>query len=109
MQPMKSYRFRWRPRQEASLAPLCSNLRCFGNKDTALKYCSLLLTLLGPPQKFGARGIVPLVPVVTPLITARSDAPQQTMIVLVLSSSGRIAHWVKQPSVNIRANKNMMA
>ena len=27
----------WRPGQEASLAPQCSNLRCFGSKCTALK------------------------------------------------------------------------
>jgi len=37
-------------------------------------YCTeVLVTLLG---LFGARGIVPLAPV-TPVITARSDAPQQ--------------------------------
>jgi len=28
---------RWRPGQEASLAPPCSNLRFFGSKHTALK------------------------------------------------------------------------
>ena len=37
----------------------------------------VLVTLLG---LFGARGIVPYAPVVTPLITARSDAPQQIMV-----------------------------
>jgi len=29
---------RWRPGQEASLAPLWSNLRSFGSKCTALKF-----------------------------------------------------------------------
>jgi len=29
---------RWRPGQEASLAPPCSHLRSFGSKCTALKY-----------------------------------------------------------------------
>ena len=47
-------------------------------------YCTevlvTLLGLFGAPQSFGARGIVPLAPVVTPLITARSDAPQEIMV-----------------------------
>jgi len=47
------------PWQEASLAPPCSNLRSVGSKYTALKHCSLLLTLLGCPQSFGTPGIVP--------------------------------------------------
>jgi len=56
-----------RPRQEASLAPLCSNLRSFGSKSTALK--RVLVTLLGhfgplrsdltPPYLFGARELCP--------------------------------------------------
>jgi len=41
-------------------------------------YCTeVLVTLLG---LFGARGIVPLAPRRSPLITARSDAPQQIMV-----------------------------
>jgi len=40
-------------------------------------FTEVLVTLLG---LFGARGIVPLSPVVTPLVTARSDAPQQIMV-----------------------------
>jgi len=44
---------RWRPGQETSLAPTCSNLRSFGRKCTAMK---LLSTLLG---LFGGRGIAP--------------------------------------------------
>ena len=36
---------RWRPGQEASLAPPCSNLRSFGSKCTALQ--KVLVTLLG--------------------------------------------------------------
>jgi len=36
---------RWRPGQEASLAPPCSNLRSFGSKCTMLK--KVLVTLLG--------------------------------------------------------------
>ena len=41
---------RWRPGQEASLAPPCSNLRSFESKSTVLK--KVLATLLG---LFGAR------------------------------------------------------
>jgi len=36
---------RWRPGQEASLVPLCSNLRSFWNKYTVLK--KVLVTLFG--------------------------------------------------------------
>jgi len=36
---------RWRPGQEASLVPPCSNLRSFGSKCTAMK--KVLMTLLG--------------------------------------------------------------
>jgi len=36
---------RWRPGQEASLTPPCSNLRSFGTKCTVLK--KVLVTLLG--------------------------------------------------------------
>jgi len=53
---------RWRPGQEASLAPPCSNLRSFGSKCTVLKNVGLHVTLLGligapavirrPPQWF---------------------------------------------------------
>ena len=54
-------------------------------------YCTevvvTLLELFGAPRGhsapslwFGARGIVPLTPVVTPLSTVRSDAPQQIMV-----------------------------
>jgi len=67
---------RWRPGQEASLAPPCSNLRSLGSKCTALK--NVFVTLLGLygvphsdwalPLRFGDRGIVPpLTPLVTPL------------------------------------------
>jgi len=45
---------RWRPGQEAPLAPPCSNLRSFGSKCSVLK--KVLVTLLG---LIGARGIVP--------------------------------------------------
>jgi len=61
---------RWRPGQDASLAPPYSNLRSFGSKCTILK--NVRVTLLGffgvhaiirrprsisaPPQWFGARG-----------------------------------------------------
>jgi len=43
-------------------------------------YTEVLMTLLGlfgATLSFGARGIVLLAPVVTPVITARNDAPQQ--------------------------------
>jgi len=43
--------FRWRPGQEASLAPPCSNLRSFGSKCTVLKKVLMsLLVLFGLPQ-----------------------------------------------------------
>jgi len=42
---------RWRPGQEASLAPACSNLWSFESKFTVLK--KVLMTLLG---LFGAPG-----------------------------------------------------
>jgi len=45
---------RWRPGQEANLAPPCSNLRSFGSKCAVLK--KVHVTLLG---LFGARGIAP--------------------------------------------------
>jgi len=58
---------RWRPRQEASRAPQCSNLRSFGSKYIALK--KVVVTILGlfgvprsalaPPQWFDAQKIVP--------------------------------------------------
>jgi len=41
---------RWRPEQEASLAPPCSNLRSFGSKYTLLnKVHATFLGLLAPP------------------------------------------------------------
>jgi len=40
-----AYEVRWRPRQEASLAPPCSNLRYFGSKCTVLK--KVVVALLG--------------------------------------------------------------
>ena len=61
---------RWRPGQEASVAPPCSNPRSSGSKCTVLK--NVFVTLLGlygaphsdwaPPLRFGARGIVPPLP-----------------------------------------------
>jgi len=76
---------RWRPGQEASLAPSCSQLRSFGSQCTVLK--KVLVTLLGflgvpssyspPPQWFGApimiqrRGnCAPLAPLVTLLLAS---------------------------------------
>jgi len=44
---------RWRPGQEASLAPPCSNLRSFGSKYTVLK--EVFVTLLG---LFGAPAVI---------------------------------------------------
>jgi len=50
---------RWRPGQEASLAPPCSNLRTFGSKCTVLKKVLVtLFVLYGASQTFG-------VPIVT--------------------------------------------
>jgi len=53
---------RWRPGQETSLAPPCSNLRPFGSKCTVLKTVLMTLWLFVPPQWFGTRGIVPPCP-----------------------------------------------
>ena len=60
---------RWCLRQEAGLAPLCSNLRSFGSKCTVLK--KVFVTLLG---LYGAHIVIrrpgncaPLAPLVTPL------------------------------------------
>ena len=67
---------RGHPGQEASLAPLCWNLRPVGSKCTVLKrvFVALLGLFCGlrshsaPPWWSGARGIVPLLPpLVTPL------------------------------------------
>jgi len=52
-----SNKVRWRPGQEASLAPPCSNLRSFGSKFTALKNVHVAIlglfgatrSHLGPP------------------------------------------------------------
>jgi len=52
----------WRLGQKASLAPPYSNLTSFWSKCTVLK--KVLVVLLG---LFGARGIVPPCPLVTPL------------------------------------------
>ena len=71
---------RWRPGQEARLAPLCSNLRCFGSTCTALKFFLTLLGLFGALIKIWRPGNCAPCPFVTPLITARSDAPQQIMV-----------------------------
>ena len=60
---------RWCLRQEAGLAPLCSNLRSFGSKCAVLK--KVFVTLLG---LYGAHIVIrrpgncaPLAPLVTPL------------------------------------------
>jgi len=45
---------RWRPGQEASLTPPCSNLRSFWSKCTAWKKtCNIVGTFRRPPQSFG--------------------------------------------------------
>ena len=72
---------RWRPGQEASLAPPCSNLRSFGSKCTVKS--RLHVTLLGligaprshstPPYCFNARIIMP--PLVTHLGTKTDIGP----------------------------------
>ena len=47
---------RWRPGQEASLAPPCSNLRSFGSKSTVLKkVLATLLGIFGPPTAVSRR------------------------------------------------------
>jgi len=57
---------RWRPGQEASLVPPCSNLRSFGSKCTVLKKVLVtLLGLLGERRSDSAPGT--LCPFVTPL------------------------------------------
>jgi len=66
------YEVRWRPGQEASLAPPCSNLRTFGSKCTVLKQViTTLLGLFGAPGSHSAPGewSPPCAPLVTPLYT----------------------------------------
>jgi len=67
---------RWRPGQEASLAPPCSNLRSFGSKYTVLKKVAYLWhcwDFRRPPQWFGSQKIAsPLPSLVTPLSQERS-------------------------------------
>jgi len=61
---------RWRPGQEASLAPPCSNLRSFGSKSTVLKkVLATLLGLFGPPTAVSRRpgNYVPLPALVMPV------------------------------------------
>jgi len=60
---------RWRPGQEASLAPSCSKLRSFGSKFTVLKKVPVtLLELFGVPRSESAPGnCAPLAPLFTPL------------------------------------------
>jgi len=43
--------FRWRPGQEASLAPPCSNLSSFGSKSAVEEStCDIVDTFRRPPQ-----------------------------------------------------------
>jgi len=54
---------RWRPGQETSLAPPCSNLRSFGNKCTALKkYLRHCWDLSAPPSVSAPGALCPLCP-----------------------------------------------
>jgi len=88
---------RWRPGQEACLVLPCSNLRYFGSKCTIEEStCDIVGTFRRPTQSSGAPIVIrrpgnctPFAPLATPLIIALSDAPQQTMAVLVLSSNQR--------------------
>ena len=73
---------RWRPGQDAGLAPPFSNLRSFGSKCVVLKNVRVaLLGLFGvpaiirrprsisaAPDRFGAQVIAPPCPFVTPLL-----------------------------------------
>ena len=52
-----------------------------------------LLGLFGAPQSFDAWGIVPLPPVVTPVITARSDVPQQNQSWYTALIRGMLEPW----------------
>ena len=57
---------RWRPGQEARLAPLCSNLRSFGRKYTVLKKVAVtLLGIFGAVCSDSASPVVILRPIVT--------------------------------------------
>jgi len=68
---------RWRPGQEASLAPPCSNLRFFGSKCTVLK--KVLVTILGrfgDPRNHSAPGeLFSPCPLVTPWGTTGQLSP----------------------------------
>jgi len=60
----------WRPGQEASLAPSCSNLRSLGSKCSVLK--KVLVTwsgLFGAAAVIPGPGIVPSFPLVAPQTT----------------------------------------
>jgi len=74
---------RWRPGQEASLAPACSNLRSFGSECTVLKkvlvtllwlYCSLRSDSAPRAAIRHPRNFSPLAPLVTPLIVVTSES-----------------------------------
>jgi len=66
----------WRPGQETSLEPTCSDVRSFGSKCAVLKmylrHCwdfSAPTQWFGTPQRLGARDIAPhLPPSFTPLM-----------------------------------------
>jgi len=80
---------KWRPGQEASLAPQCSNLRSFGSKFIVLKTVLVSYDIVGTfrrsPQLFGAPILIrrtgncsPHAPLVTPLGTEpRSESCNQ--------------------------------
>jgi len=64
-------KFKWRPVQEASLAPPSSNLRSFGSKCSVLKKVFVTLSgLFGAPIVIRRPGnCAPLAPLVTTLLT----------------------------------------
>jgi len=69
---------RWRPGQEASLAPPCSNLRSFGSKSTVLKkVLATMLGLFGAPRSDSTphsdKELCPPPPFVPPLGTEPSS------------------------------------
>jgi len=78
---------RWRPGQEPSLAPPCSNLRSFGSKYTLLK--KVLATLTGlfgaphsdsAPRSYSASGeFRSLFPLVTPLLRHLGHFPRNSI------------------------------
>jgi len=76
---------RWRPGQEASLVPPCSNLRSIGRKFTVLK--EVLVTLLGlfgaPRSDSGPGELCSCPPHYAPADTIRKNIPWSKVFIIL--------------------------